>query len=253
MANNVAFLKALADHPAFAAGEVDTGFIERHHDALFALAAPDRGRVLAVAVASLLLGQEAAAREAAVASADPHSPWHAMDGWRLNLDARQVFRFLLAGVEQDVVLQDEGRGLELDFGAGPKSVEFTSGTEGRLRIALDGLRFEAMVVRQGQSLTIFCDGAAERLELIDSLAAAEVGEAPSGRLTAPMPGRIVHLRVEQGARVKRGDTLLVLEAMKMEHSILAPADGIVESLDYAVGDLVEEGAALLSLAIEGAK
>ncbi len=110
-----------------------------------------------------------------------------------------------------------------------------------------------MVVRQGQSLTIFCDGAAERLELIDPLAAAEVSEVPSGRLTAPMPGRIVHLHVQQGARVKRGDTLLVLEAMKMEHSILAPADGIVESLDYAVGDLVEEGAALLSLAIEGAK
>ena len=110
LANNVAFLKALADHPAFAAGEVDTGFIERHHDALFAPAAPDRGRVLAAAVGSLLLGQEDKARQAAAASADPHSPWHAMDGWRLNLDARQAFRFLLAGVEQDVVLQDGAPG-----------------------------------------------------------------------------------------------------------------------------------------------
>jgi len=253
LANNVAFLKALASHPAFAAGEVDTGFIERHHDALFAPAAPDRARILAAAVGSLLLGQEDKARQAAAASADPHSPWSAMDGWRLNLDARQAFRFLLAGVEQEVVLQGGGRGLELDLGAGVKPVGFTSGAEGRLRITLEGLGFEATVVRQGQSLTIFCDGAAERLELIDPLAAAEVSETPSGRLTAPMPGRIVHLHVEQGARVKRGDTLLVLEAMKMEHSILAPADGIVESLDYAVGDLVEEGAALLSLDIEGAK
>jgi len=176
-----------------------------------------------------------------------------MDGWRLNLDARQAFRFLLAGVEQDAVLRDAARGLQLDLGDGGKPVEFTAGVEGRLRITLDGLRFEATVVRQGQSLTIFCDGGVDRLDLIDPLAAAEVSETPSGRLTAPMPGRIVQIPVEQGARVKRGDTLLVLEAMKMEHSILAPADGVVESLDYAVGDLVEEGAALLSLALEGAK
>jgi 3-methylcrotonyl-CoA carboxylase alpha subunit len=102
-------------------------------------------------------------------------------------------------------------------------------------------------VRREQSLTIFCDGTAERLELVDLIAAAATSEAPSGRLTAPMPGRIVQLHVGPGARVKRGDTLLVLEAMKMEHSVLAPADGVVESLDYAAGDLVEEGAALLVL------
>jgi Acetyl/propionyl-CoA carboxylase, alpha subunit len=101
-----------------------------------------------------------------------------MDGWRLNLDARQAFRFLLAGVEQDLVLSEGGRGLELDLGEGGKLVEFTSGAEGRLRITLDGLRFEATVVRQGQSLTIFCDGGVERLDLIDPLAAAEVSERP---------------------------------------------------------------------------
>ena len=65
-----------------------------------------------------------------------------------------------------------------------------------------------------------------------------------------MPGRIVHLRVRKGDRVKRGDTLLVLEAMKMEHSILAPADGLITAADYAVGDLVDEGVELLSLAME---
>jgi hypothetical protein len=106
-----------------------------------------------------------------------------MDGWRLNLDARQAFRFLLAGVEQDVVLQEGARGLRLDLGDAGKPVEFTSGTEGRLHITLDDRRFEATVVRQGQSLTIFCDGGVERLDLIDPLAAAEVSEAPSGRLT----------------------------------------------------------------------
>ena len=86
--------------------------------------------------------------------------------------------------------------------------------------------------------------------MTDPLAAAEAIEAPTGRLTAPMPGRIIQLYVKRGDRVKHGETLLVLEAMKMEHSILAPGEGIVEAIDYAVGDLVEEGVALLSLTIE---
>ena len=249
--SNVSFLRALAAHPAFAAEEIDTGFIERHHDSLFASVAPDPERILAAGVGSLVLHQQEAASRAAAASGDPHSPWHAMDGWRLNLEARREFRFLLGGAEQLVTVHYGRDGLALDFGAEVKSAEFIAlGTEGRLRITLDGRRFEAVVVRQEQILTIFCDGMAERLELVDLIAAAATREAPSGRLTAPMPGRIVQLHVTQGAKVKRGDTLLVLEAMKMEHSILAPADGRVESLDYAVGDLVEEGAALLALDFE---
>jgi 3-methylcrotonyl-CoA carboxylase alpha subunit len=249
--SNVSFLRALAAHPAFAAEEVDTGFIERHHDSLFAPFALDPERVLAAGVGSLVLHQQEAARRAAAASGDPYSPWYAMDGWRLNLEARREFRFLLGGGERLVTVHYGRDGLALDFGAEVKPAEFVAlGSEGRLRITLDGRRFEAVVVRGEQSLTIFCDGTAERLELVDLIAAAATREAPSGRLTAPMPGRIVQLHVGPGARVKRGDTLLVLEAMKMEHSVLAPADGVVESLDYAAGDLVEEGAALLVLDFE---
>jgi 3-methylcrotonyl-CoA carboxylase alpha subunit len=253
LANNVGFLRALVSHPAFAAGEIDTGFIERHHDSLFALAPVDRERMLAAAVGRLLLEQQDRARTAAAGGADPHSPWHASDGWRLNLESRQDFRLVLDGAEQVATLHYGRQGLGLDLGAGRRSVAFASKCEDRLRITLEGRRFAATVVRRDRSLTIFHDGISTRVELIDPIAAAAAREAPSGRLTAPMPGRIVHLHVKAGARVKRGDTLLVLEAMKMEHSIVAPADGIVEGLDYAVGDLVEEGASLLSLAIEEAR
>jgi 3-methylcrotonyl-CoA carboxylase alpha subunit len=68
-----------------------------------------------------------------------------------------------------------------------------------------------------------------------------------------MPGRIAQLQVKPGQAVKRGETLLVLEAMKMEHSILAPRDGVVDAIGYAVGELVEEGVELLSLKPEAAK
>jgi 3-methylcrotonyl-CoA carboxylase alpha subunit len=250
LANNVAFLRAIAADPGFAAGEIDTGFIERNWASLSAPPTPAPEPMLAAAVGALWLGQMRKAEGTAASSGDPHSPWHAADGWRLNLEASQSFRFLDAGKEMLARLRHGRNGLELDIGAGSSPVAFQDAAGDRLRVTLNGRRFDATVVRRGQSLTIFLDGMTLSLELADPLAAAEAIETPSGRLTAPMPGRIVQLDVVAGAKVKRGDRLLVLEAMKMEHSILAPADGIVESLDFAVGDLVEEGVALLSLLIE---
>ena len=89
--------------------------------------------------------------------------------------------------------------------------------------------------------------------MADPLAAAETIEAPTGRLTSPMPGRIAYLHVKPGQTVKHGEILLVLEAMKMEHSILAPRDGVVDAIGYSVGELVEEGVELLSLKTEATK
>ena len=186
-------------------------------------------------------------------SGDPYSPWHATDAWRLNTVARRELRFLHGGAEQRVVVHFGGHGIHLDLGAGLKAIAIETNVDGVMRIELDGRRFDTTVVRQGESLTIFCDGGVERLDIVDPLAAADAIEAPSGQLTAPMPGRVVQLYIEPGRKVKRGEVLLVLEAMKMEHNILAPADGIVESLDLTLGDLVEEGVTLLSLAIESAR
>jgi 3-methylcrotonyl-CoA carboxylase alpha subunit len=250
MANNVGFLRALARHPAFAAGEVDTGFIERHATALFAPPPPADDIALAAATLALLQETEHRARKGAAASVDPSSPWHRLDGWRLNLEARRVFRFLDGASERSVMVRYRPGGYDLDCGRGrvPATVEPT--LDGRIRIDIGGQRREATVIRQELTLNVFVDGTIQRLILIDPLAAAGAIETPSGRLTAPMPGRIVHLRVRKGDRVKRGDTLLVLEAMKMEHSILAPADGLITAADYAVGDLVDEGVELLSLAME---
>ena len=148
--SNVSFLRALAAHPAFAAEEVDTGFIERHHDSLFAPVALDAERVLAAGVGSLVLHQQEAARRAAAASGDPYSPWYAMDGWRLNLEARREFRFRLGGAERLVTVHYGRDGLALDFGAEVEPAEFIAlGTEGRLRITLDGTAYAFRFARGG--------------------------------------------------------------------------------------------------------
>jgi 3-methylcrotonyl-CoA carboxylase alpha subunit len=87
-----------------------------------------------------------------------------------------------------------------------------------------------------------------RLSYIDPLAPKLAEEAASGRLTAPMPGKVTQVLAVAGGTVKRGQALMVLEAMKMEHTIAAPADGTVERINYAPGDLVEEGAELIAFA-----
>jgi 3-methylcrotonyl-CoA carboxylase alpha subunit len=97
-------------------------------------------------------------------------------------------------------------------------------------------------------LVVFAAGASHTLSLIDPLAPRGIEEDAAGRLTAPMPGRIVQVMVQKGVQVKRGAPLLILEAMKMEYTIAAPADGRIAEVRYSLGDVVEEGAELISFA-----
>ena len=105
-----------------------------------------------------------------------------------------------------------------------------------------------MVLDHGSETAIFVESESWRLVEIDPLA-PKAGEDPSaGRLTAPMPGRVTQLMVEPGSHVRRGEPLMIIEAMKMEHTVAAPADGVVTAVRFAVGDLVEEGVELIALA-----
>jgi 3-methylcrotonyl-CoA carboxylase alpha subunit len=110
------------------------------------------------------------------------------------------------------------------------------------------VRAEVTVLRQGDEFWVVGDDASWRLTYIDPLAPKAAEEAAGGRLTAPMPGKVAQVLAAAGAAVKRGQALMVLEAMKMEHTINAPVDGVVERVNYAAGDLVEEGAELIVFA-----
>ena len=137
-------------------------------------------------------------------------------------------------------------GMVLDLPGGSRSADAVP-TEAGLRLALDGLQRPVEIERDGAALNITVDGVTTSLWIEDPLAAAAAESAGPGRLTAPMPGKVVAVAVKVGDAVRRGERLIVLEAMKMEHSIAAPADGIVAELRYAAGDLVEEGAELVRL------
>ena len=113
-----------------------------------------------------------------------------------------------------------------------------------------GQRTQAVAYTHGETLEVFTPRGATRIQALDLLAHAGETQSEGGRLTAPMPGKVVSFAVQAGDKVSKGQALAVMEAMKMEHTIAAPADGVVAELLYAPGDQVTEGAELLRLSVE---
>ena len=119
---------------------------------------------------------------------------------------------------------------------------------GVLTARLDDHGFAVALVREGRSLTVLFEAASYELRLHDPLDLGALEAMGQARVTAPMPGRVVRVMIEPPAEVERGAALLVLEAMKMEHTVVAPADGRIAEVCFAEGDQVEEGAELVRFA-----
>jgi 3-methylcrotonyl-CoA carboxylase alpha subunit len=249
---NLNLLMAIAAHPEFAAGPVDTGFIERHRDALVGAGAPP-DEALGVAALVLLHERRETAERQACASGDPCSPWNQVTGWRLNGEARRPLAFQdSSGRRFEVMVHFRGDRFVIDLPGGAVEADVARGVGGALAVHLGARRFSAPALRDGDAVSVLVDERWWRLIVLDPMAGAGEGASGSGRLTAPMPGRVAAISVRVGDTVARGATLMALEAMKMEHAIAAPADGVVAAINYAVGDLVEDGAELIRLdAAEG--
>ncbi len=223
---NAAFLIRCLRHPDFLAGDIDTGFIERHCADLIPEHAKPDARVLARA-AQFLIEDRACA-----ASPDP---WAAQDGFRLSGEAKEIVEFL---VEDTRVL------VEIIHHRGGASSVFVGGK----KISAD-IHAQAMWLSSGD-IAVMDAGETWTLALYDPFAAAEAKGEATDRIKAPMPGKIVQVFVRPGENVKRGAPLAVLEAMKMEHTLSAPADALVATVDVSPGDQVNEGAIVVRFARE---
>ncbi len=232
---NLGLLRRIAAHPAFGTAELDTGFIGRHGADLLSRREPAPPAALAAAVLRVLQDR---AETTAPGSHDPFSPWNLPTAWRMNGDGYQDM--LLA--EGDAVhavrahfCPDGSVRLDLPGGAVVASGD-----------AVDGLRRATPVVRSGSLLTVILDGTNYPLTLVDPLAPPRAEVEGGDRLLAPMPGRIVDVLVQPGASVAQGEVMIVLEAMKVQMRLVAPRSGIVGALRAAPGDLVDDGAELVS-------
>ncbi|HVC54032.1 MAG TPA: acetyl-CoA carboxylase biotin carboxylase subunit [Stellaceae bacterium] len=242
LATNLGFLARIAGEAEFAAGAVDTGYIERRRAVLIPPPAPVPPEVLAAAVLQRLLPAEPATGD----------PWARQDGWRLNLaNAPRDFRFTCGDAVVEASAAAEGDSWRLRLGGRGARATAERGQSGRFTVSLDGVPARLVLFEHAGEVAVFVAGDAWRLAERDPLAPPEAAQLAAGRLTAPMPGRVVQLFVAAGDAVRRGQPLLVIEAMKMEHTIAAPHDGTVDRVPFAVGDPVEEGVEVIALAAPG--
>jgi 3-methylcrotonyl-CoA carboxylase alpha subunit len=239
LATNVAFLRRIVKTQSFATADLDTGLIERERAALFEHAA------LPIECAAAGVIARELANEAALQDADP---WSRRDGWRLFGGATRRFDLDIGGTHHAAELHrlhDGALTLAIDGQRWP-FVARALGPD-RHDVTLGERRWTLAVYAEGERITVFAPDGTLALQEVDALAHAGQGAAPGGRLTAPMPGKVVALLAKAGDAVKAGQPVAVMEAMKMEHTLAAPRDGTVAELLYAVGDQVAEGAELLRL------
>ncbi|GAB1576789.1 acetyl/propionyl/methylcrotonyl-CoA carboxylase subunit alpha [Bordetella petrii] len=250
---NVAFLTRLMQDAAFAAADLDTGLIERQRQTLLPPPAPADAATLALATAAVLVRQ-GLAQSAGQAGRPAVDPWDTRDGWRLGGRYTQAVQWLDQDTLREVAVARDGQAwtLACDGQSRPFSWRAQPGANPNLayglRIALGGHESTGTVVLHGDKAYVFRAGRTQVLGLHDALAHAQDAQGDhAGGLTAPMPGKIISIAVQAGDSVSKGQPLLVMEAMKMEHTISAPADGKVREMFYAVGDQVAEGAELVAI------
>jgi 3-methylcrotonyl-CoA carboxylase alpha subunit len=239
LSTNVAFLRRVAASPSFATADLDTALIERERAVLF----DKPGLPLPLAAAGVIAQKVAA--EQALESADP---WSRRDGWRIHGGARRRFDLQL-GKEQHLAtlerLHDGALRLAIGGQAWPLSTRALG--DDRYDVTLGGERHTLAVYLIGERVAVFGATGSQELHEIDPIAHAGEAAGGAGRLTAPMPGKMIAFHVKPGDTVTAGQPLAVMEAMKMEHTISAPRAGTVAELMYAVGDQVAEGGELLRL------
>jgi len=241
--NNVAFLRRVASTRSFAGADLDTALIERERAALFGHA----GLPLDV-VAAGVVARAVALQQRSVGA----DPWSRRDGWRLHGASVQRFDLEWQGESLEVLLTSRHGGgallkvgdVEIAFEAralGDDRYDVTLGTQADTR------RLALTVYQVGEQVSVFSAQGSAQATVVDTLAHAGEGHKEAGRLTAPMPGKVIAYLVQAGDAIKTGQPLAVLEAMKMEHTIAAPRDGTVAELLFAPGDQVSEGGELLTL------
>ena len=242
---NVGFLRRLMRCASFAGADLDTGLIERERAALLPGPRPPGAREIALACALVLAREQADA----LAAPDAHDPWRQIDGWRLAGRLERAVVFTVAG-EQIAARLDYAPGgctvrvgdeavclADLRWDADARRLSGLAGSEA----------FECGAVVDGDTLHLFTAAGQLSLGWRGSLDAADGDVDGGGGLAAPMPGKVVAVLVAAGDRVAKGQPLVVMEAMKMEHTITAPADGEVAEVRHGVGEQVAEGAALIAL------
>ncbi|MGJ0534489.1 acetyl/propionyl/methylcrotonyl-CoA carboxylase subunit alpha [Methylocystis sp.] len=250
VATNLDLLRAISKSDRMADGDYDTEYVGNTIAMLTCAAAPstDTDRVLLAAASAVFLANaRRAAFEASRAVGDEWSPWAGTDAWRLYECADHELRVTQAGRTLAAkIMRPQDGGFLLSFGDAVTAVEVQS-VGGRLSLLVDGVKHEVSTVALDDGVVVILGGRNYVINWVEAASSSQ-GEGPlNERVLAPMPATVTRVAVKSGDAVSKGETLLVLEAMKMEIPLAAPHDGVVESVACAVGDMAIEGAELVTI------
>jgi 3-methylcrotonyl-CoA carboxylase alpha subunit len=236
---NLGFLQALAATQAFARGQLDTGLLDREPEVVQGRREPPI-EVLAAATAFWLQAQEP--------DQPGHSPWARCDGWRPGSPASRWLDIECGELRTSIEATGFAGQYQLALADQQLTLRLDPLGSSRFRLGLDDRSRSVWLHADGESrLDVCLDQQRWTLTRHARFEAAQTGSSGDGRILAPMPGRILEIRVTEGAQVAEGDAVLIMEAMKMELTIKAPISGSVEGLAVAPGDLVEADSLLVSL------
>jgi 3-methylcrotonyl-CoA carboxylase alpha subunit len=238
IASNLDFLLRLTGEPGFAAGNPDTGLIDRNAERLTAANAPGSEALAAAALFESGIWKESMSPD----------PWRSLGSWQLwGQPERPVILHPDRGPVAARVVMEGGDRFSIRIGEHRLAARLVERSETGCRVDLNGRVHHAECFEISHGFRLYLDGMAYDFHRSDPLDGEEEQAAGDGRLIAPMPGLIKIVHVREGERVAKGDALIVLEAMKMELTLTAAHDGIVDSLHVGEGDQTSESALLLSL------
>lgn len=241
---NSDFLSRLLAHQEFQRGGINTSFLDQQGESIAASDQREMGNQLALAAFSVSRHRA----NSAMGGPDALSPWRTARGWRANAPPIETIELLDGETRFNIVIS--GNTITLL----KNSVQFQvrDGKDGELTAMVGETEISGSVVIFGNAVTVFHDDETARFHLFDVLADAETHADDMGDEIpmAPMPGVVVAVLVEPGAQIAKGDPLMVIEAMKVEHTIRAAVDGLIETVFYQQGDTVDERAQLIAFRIE---
>jgi len=263
---NIEFLYNLATTDTFINADIDTGFIEKNHDAIFHQTDEKQNdelltKQLPIAALYLVLSLENKTKELAKLNNDPHSPWHMTNAWRLNEPHNHPLTLAYNDIEYAINIEQKRQAsasyyiITITSQCGTNyTVDCQGEIEGEtITVTLDGHRSQSIVAHSDNSISLYQERGVFKFSQIHPDHGQSHDDDNHGGLTAPMNGTVVSVLVTSGEQVKKDQPLVIMEAMKMEHTIKAPNDGVVNEVFFGTGDMVDGGAELLSFSALSSK
>ncbi len=237
---NLDFLWAILQESAFCEGRFSTQFVDQ-------MSYPKGSNPLQpILLASLYVILKHQAFAVAKIGEDIHSPWSTVNTWRMNLTESQTLHFMQDHDDIEIYYKKHHAGYQLTYSGNTFNLE-GSLTGKQLQACIDEQMISCNIIQQGNDIHVMGYGLHHciSLQTLDNMQPS--GASEGGHLLAPMPGAVVAIMVKDGEKVAAGQNLMVIEAMKMEHTIRSPQAGMIEKIHYALGDQVNEGDELVSL------